>query len=94
MSENDVGVFLKIYGRVQGVGYRAFAQQVAERLNLRGYVRNLDDGTVEVHAEGSRDALERFIKELERGPFLAVVERIDARWDKARGEYSEFLILL
>ena len=93
MPESNAGVFLRIYGKVQGVGYRAFTQQVAERLRLNGYVRNLPDGCVEAYAEGPREVLEKFIKELEKGPFLAVVEKIDVKWDKPSGNYSGFLIL-
>jgi acylphosphatase len=93
MSHNDVGAFIRVYGKVQGVGYRAFTQQVAERLGLKGYVKNLSDGSVEVYTEGPRNMVEAFIKELEKGPFLVVVEKVEVRWDTSTGKYDTFIIL-
>ena len=57
-----------IAGRVQGVGFRFFAREAAAREGLRGFVRNLEDGRVEVQAEGDQAALERFERALHRGP--------------------------
>ena len=57
-----------IAGRVQGVGFRFFAREAAVREGLRGFVRNLEDGRVEVQAEGDQAALERFERALHQGP--------------------------
>ncbi len=57
-----------VSGRVQGVGYRWFAQREAERLSLMGYAANLPDGRVEVVALGEPQDLEAFEKALGRGP--------------------------
>ena len=57
-----------VSGRVQGVGYRWFAQREAERLSLVGYAANLPDGRVEVVADGEPHALEEFARALARGP--------------------------
>lgn len=57
-----------VQGRVQGVGYRYFAINAANDCGVLGTVKNLPDGSVEVIAEGSRDAVFRFRVELERGP--------------------------
>ena len=65
------------HGRVQGVGYRWFVWREAERLGLRGVVRNLPDGSVEVTAEGVDDALARLEQALARGPSVARVDRVD-----------------
>ena len=62
-----------VSGRVQGVGYRYFATDVAERIGLTGYARNLADGRVEVYAIGTSDQLRDFAQELRRGPTLAAV---------------------
>jgi acylphosphatase len=67
-----------ISGRVQGVGYRAFAARVARALKLRGGARNLDDGRVEVVASGAVHALDRLESALGEGPRLARVTRVDA----------------
>lgn len=57
-----------VSGMVQGVGYRYFAQRVARRLGVIGYVMNLRDGRVQVYAAGSPESLGVFRRELERGP--------------------------
>ena len=66
-------VRLRITGRVQGVGYRAWAMQMAARLGLRGWVRNLRDGSVEALVIGDDDAVERMIEACREGPFGARV---------------------
>lgn len=82
-----------VQGRVQGVGYRFFAQDHALALGLQGYVRNLPGGSgVEVVAEGGQPALDAFLARLRRGPPGAWVERIDAEWAPASGEYGDFLV--
>jgi acylphosphatase len=65
-----------VSGRVQGVGYRFFAQDAARREGLHGYVTNHDDGTVEVKAEGEAEALERFERQLRQGPSRSRVEHV------------------
>jgi acylphosphatase len=66
-----------IAGRVQGVGYRAFAQNVARELSLTGWARNLDDGGVEVHANGSAAQLDRFEGRLRQGPRWSGVRSVE-----------------
>lgn len=63
-----------ISGRVQGVGYRAFSQEQAESLGLKGWVRNLNSGEVEILAEGSSFALQEFEKALKEGPASSQVD--------------------
>ena len=65
-----------VSGRVQGVGFRYFAQDAARREGLHGYVMNRDDGTVEAVAEGDAESIERFERALHRGPSRARVERV------------------
>jgi acylphosphatase len=67
----------RVHGHVQGVGYRWNASRAAERLGLRGSVRNMPDGTVEVSAEGHVDDLARFASWLQNGPRGAVVSRVE-----------------
>lgn len=66
-----------VVGSVQGVGYRYFARQAAQGLDVRGWVRNLPDGRVEVQVAGVADQLEAFKAELMRGPRGARVEDIE-----------------
>ena len=65
-----------VKGRVQGVGYRWFARQAAQELGIRGYVKNLPNGDVEVAAEGDNAAIEKFIDYLKQGPSFAHVTDI------------------
>ena len=66
-----------ISGRVQGVGFRYFAEAAATREGVHGWVRNLPDGRVEAAAEGESEAIERFERAIGHGPPGARVERVD-----------------
>ena len=80
----------RVYGQVQGVGYRFYARQIARRLGLQGYVRNCPDHTVEVVAEGERQVLDQFLVHLKQGPSAATVERVDAGWQPSRHTFMGF----
>ena len=67
----------RVRGRVQGVGYRYFVQRAAEELGITGWVRNLDDGGVEVYAIGSASQLADLAGRLRRGPRWAEVRGVD-----------------
>lgn len=81
-----------IEGLVQGVGYRYFAQRSAARHQVRGYVKNLDDGRVEVHVEAELKAVDEFKKDLAAGPAFAEVENIEEIVIDSTGLYSTFRI--
>ena len=66
-----------VRGRVQGVGFRYFAQRAANSLGLAGYARNLDDGRVEVYAAGSEEKLSEMAGLLYRGPRWADVHGVE-----------------
>lgn len=85
-------VHILVSGRVQGVFFRANTQEVAQRLGLSGYVRNLPDGRVEVVAEGEEGALRKLLEWCHEGPPLARVERVEVRWENPTGEFSGFHI--
>jgi acylphosphatase len=70
-----------IHGRVHGVGFRAHTAFRARELRLRGWVRNLPDGTVEVLAAGERTSLQDLERWLQEGPPAARVLRVDAAWE-------------
>jgi acylphosphatase len=67
---------LQIYGRVQGVWYRASAQRKAQELGLSGWVRNEADGSVSAEAQGPEEQLEAFVAWCRQGPPHAAVERV------------------
>ncbi len=83
---------LYITGRVQGVFYRASAQQEAMRLGLVGEIRNLPDGNVEAVVEGLKDRIDEFIEWCKEGPPAAQVENVRVRWSAARGEFRTFMV--
>lgn len=66
-----------VSGRVQGVGFRFFAERTASSLEVSGYARNLFDGRVEVYAIGGADQLEALRNALRRGPRMAQVDRVN-----------------
>lgn len=83
----------KVYGRVQGVFFRAFAREQATKLGLTGYVRNIvAEEAVEVWTEGDRDKLEMLIGYLKMGPPRAKVTEVITNWSQYTGDYSGFSI--
>ena len=81
-----------ISGLVQMVGFRMFVVRHAERLGAAGWVRNTDEGEVEVLAEGTRQSLEQLLGHLRRGPSGARVTHIEETWSQATGEFHTFRI--
>ena len=65
------------YGRVQGVGFRFFVRQQAAAAGIKGWVRNLPDGSVEIHAEGERDILDIFVERVKHGPTFGHVSELE-----------------
>ena len=74
----DIAKRYLVHGRVQGVGYRWFAQQAASDLGLHGYARNLDDGRVEVYATGPAAKLDDLNGLLWKGPRFSDVRGVEA----------------
>jgi len=74
-----------VHGRVQGVFFRASTEETARSLGITGWVRNCPDGTVEIHAEGSRDRLDRLIAWCHEGPPRAEVQKVDVEWVASQG---------
>lgn len=84
-------LWLKIYGNVQGVGFRYSAARKAQGLGLKGWVRNCNDGCVEIEAEGEESVVEAYRKWCKKGPMFSKVERLEEEWREAKG-YKEFEI--
>jgi len=82
-----------VYGRVQGVYFRYFVQNIAGRLGLKGYVRNLASGdVVEVQAEGEKQQLDKLLEQLKVGPPRARIERVEVRWADYSGQFDVFSV--
>ena len=79
-----------VRGDVQGVGFRYYVQRKARQLGLPGWVRNNEDGSVELVAEGDRDALEQLKRAVEEGPRGARVDRVDTQWSQGTGGLKAF----
>src|SRR5512141_1390703 len=83
-------VHVWVKGRVQGVGFRAHVQYSARQIGVTGWVRNVNDDTVEAVAEGERASLGRFVEAVKAGPRGARVEGSNVEWQNATGEYADF----
>lgn len=97
MNQSDEEVtfrraLLTVSGNVQGVGYRYFAFRHARRLALKGWVRNMADGSVKVLVEGPSDVIRELSEELGVGPNASSVEDVNVEWMPWSGEYEDFRI--
>ena len=81
-----------VQGRVQGVFFRAYVEELAERLNLTGYVCNRPGGAVEVVAEGEKPRLEKLVEYLKIGPPAARVMEVTTTWGEFSGGFSNFRV--
>ena len=79
MTNNFLNFHLKIYGKVQGVGFRAWAKKTAESLFLKGWVKNCDDKSVECEVSGKKENIDFFVIACKKGPLFANVENIQKR---------------
>ena len=90
MGNPESAAEIVIEGRVQGVGYRDYARRRASRLGLGGWVANLRDGRVRLRAEGARGQIEALVRELQQGPPLSRVAKVDVRWIAPAGTFAGF----
>jgi acylphosphatase len=94
-AENDgtaprTRLLARALGRVQGVGFRYWAKDQAEQLGLTGAALNEPDGSVKIVAEGPRQAVEEFRQQLESGHTPGRIDRLDASYSHATGEFTDF----
>jgi acylphosphatase len=85
-------VNIKIYGRVQGVFFRHNTKKVADKLNVKGWVKNNSDGTVEAVIEGDKKDVDRLINWCRKGPIGSKVEKIEVKEVRYRKEFDNFSI--
>ena len=84
---------LFISGKVQGVYYRASTAKKAQSLGVNGWVKNLTDGRVEVHAQGSKDALEKLLEWCKKGPMLAKVRGVECTVAHVEENMAQFEVI-
>lgn len=82
-----------VYGKVQAVQYRVYAQDSAVKLDLVGYVKNQTDGTVEVLAQGMPDTLKEYVEYLYEGSLSSVVDSVSVEWQTPEKTFTEFSVL-
>ncbi len=86
-------VLIRITGKVQGVFYRAHAKKNAEALNLKGYAKNMPDGSVEILVQGDMASIESLISWCRKGSPSAKVEKVETSWQKASAQTENFKII-
>jgi len=86
-------VHLYISGIVQGVFFRDFTRRQAKALGIKGWVRNLSDGRVEVVGEGEEEKIKEFLQRLHKGPPGAKVTDIEIIYEEPNGEFFDFNII-
>jgi len=79
-----------VYGKVQGVWFRAWTRDTALEMGIQGWVSNVPSGQVEITAIGEESVLKRFLERLHDGPPLARVERVEATWGDAVEPFKKF----
>lgn len=90
-SDEQVKISVKIYGQVQGVGFRFSTKQAADQLGVGGIVRNENDGSVYVEANGTKEQINQLIDTLAKGPSpAATVDRIVVEYDNSIEERTTF----
>ena len=90
MSKRSIKAVVK--GRVQGVSFRAFTWTEAQKLGLTGFVKNTNDGGVEIFAEGDEEKLKVFVAKLHEGPAASSVEKVDYECGQHTGKFTSFEI--
>ena len=86
-------VQIMVRGRVTGVFFRAATQREAKRLGITGWVRNRNDASVEILAEGEEDSIKEIVSWAHHGPSAARVENVDVRYRAYTGEFFDFRIV-
>ncbi len=90
---NEIRARVKVTGRVQGVFFRAYTKEEAEKLNLTGWVKNLPTGEVEVLIEGEEEQVKALIDWFWKGPPYAKVSQVSVSFESYRGDFKKFSII-
>lgn len=81
-----------VSGEVQGVFFRAHTKEWARQLGLKGWVRNTDEGKVEVVVEGSEEKLKELIEKIKQGPPASRVTGVETEWEKPSKKFTNFFV--
>ena len=81
---------IKVRGKVQGVFFRAYCADEAQKLGLGGFAYNEPDGSVKIIGEGEEEKLRKLFSYCQSGPEFAKVDKVEVKWEEASGEFKEF----
>ena len=84
---------INVAGTVQGVLFRQFCKENADKLGLKGFTRNLKNGNVEIIVEGDIDNVDKMVEVVRKGPKHAMIKNVDAEEKRWSGEFEGFKIL-
>ena len=79
-------------GRVQGVGFRHLAEGFAQEAGLTGFVKNTQDGRVELVCEGPKQKIEALLAQIQYGPLGRYIQKADCSWETPSGEFTDFTV--
>jgi len=96
MKDQVNELIIEVYGRVQGIGFRYYVKKNADKLELKGYVKNREDGSVLINVWGKKEDLDLFLNAVRKGPTLAEVEevKVSDSEKKPNNKYDGFTISL
>lgn len=92
IAMEKVRAHVVVEGRVQGVFFRHHTREIADKLGLKGWVKNRRDGCVEAVFEGDREKVNQIIQWCNRGPSGARVRNVSVTWDNYTGEFEDFYV--
>jgi len=95
MSKETFLCHIFVIGFVQGVGFRYFTKEAAEKFSIKGWVKNLKTGQVEILAQSKKSDIEKFIEMVKKGPTFAKVKEIKVEWLKEyqNKKFEDFQII-
>ena len=91
MNEKEIEIFAN--GRVQGVNFRNTVKKYADKLNLKGFVENKEDGSVQILLQGERTNLSNFLSLIQNSPGLAKIEKLSYNWKNISKNYPDFKVI-
>ena len=83
-----------ISGFVQGIGYRQFAKKIAQKENLKGWVKNIPNGRVEIGIAGPKEKIDKTLVSFKKGSFLSEVKDIKIEWEEKEPDFNSFEIIV
>jgi len=93
MNEEKIELHAIVKGHVQGVFFRANVCEISQKIGLAGTVRNMEDGTVEIYAQGTAPQLEAFVTKLKQNPGRSRVDTVETKFFDPQRDYTSFKVV-